>query len=142
MSELRLTNSSQPSTQISVNGSVGLLGIPADALGCGLPFWKNVLVPTVTHGWGYNGTSNQNWPVILGGPYNNIVVAWSGAVPARPDYIPMSPDNEHAAARRICDDSLCSRLHERMSIPSISCNHIRNLRVNRRGDDREGPVAQ
>ena len=142
MSELRLTNSSQPSTQISVNGSVELLGIPADAFGCGLPFHKNVLAPTVTHGWGYTGTSNQNWPVILGGPYNNVVVAWSGAVPARPAYMPMSPDNVHAAARRICDYSLCSRLHERMRSPSISYSHIRNLRVNRYGDDREGPVAQ
>ena len=142
MAELRLTNNSQSITQISVNGSVELFGIPADALGWGLPFCNNVLAPTVTHGWGYNDTYNQNCPVILGGLYISIVVAWSGDVPARPAYMPMSPDNAHTAARRICDGSLFSRNHERMRSPSTSCNLIRNLRVNRRGDDREGRVAQ
>ena len=46
--------------QISVNINFKLLGIPADAWGCGLPFIDNVLAPTVNHGWGEKDTSNYN----------------------------------------------------------------------------------
>ena len=53
--------------QIFVNKSVKLLGIPADAWGCGLLFLRNVLDPTITHYWKNNNTSNQNCPVIPGG---------------------------------------------------------------------------
>ena len=36
--------------QISIKGSVKLLGIPDDAWGCGLPFIENTQSPTVPHG--------------------------------------------------------------------------------------------
>ena len=46
--------------QISINRSVKLLDIPADAWGFGLPFIENVQAPTVPHGCGDADTSNQN----------------------------------------------------------------------------------
>ena len=55
--------------QISINGSVKLLGISADAWVCRFPFVDNVLAPTVIHSWGDNDISNQNWLVIPGGTY-------------------------------------------------------------------------
>ena len=54
-------------SQISVNRSVKLLGIPADAWGCGLLFLGKVLDLTIPHCWEDNSTSNQNCPVIPGG---------------------------------------------------------------------------
>ena len=53
-----------------------------------------------------------------------------------------SPENSCVAARCVYDDPLRSRRREHMRITSKSCNSIQNLRVNRRGDDQEGPVAQ
>ena len=38
--------------QISVNGNVKRLGIPADASGYGWPFNDNFLASTVSHSWG------------------------------------------------------------------------------------------
>ena len=58
--------------QIFINGSVKILGITADAWGCGLPFIENVQGPTVTSGWVEENISNQNWGVTPGGPYSNI----------------------------------------------------------------------
>ena len=128
--------------QISVNRSAKLLGIPTDAWRCVFPFLDNVLGPTVPHGREDNDTSNQNWTVIPGGAYNNVSVMWSGAVPVCPAYAPRSSENARAAARRIHDDYLRSRHHERMRSPSTSINSIQNPMVNRRGDDREGLVDQ
>ena len=130
------------SRQTSVNISVELLGILADAWGCGFQFLENALVVTVPRGWGDNDTSNQNWPVIPGGPYENVSVTWSGAVSDRPAYMPRSPENARAAARRIHDNYLCIRRRERMRSPSTSCKPIRNRRVNCCGYDWEGPADQ
>ena len=124
------------------NRSVKILGIPENAWGCGFPFLDNVLAPTIIHGWGENDNSNQNWPVIPGGSYHNVYVAWRGAMPACPNYMPRSLENACADMHRVRDDSLCSMYHDLIRSPSKSCNPIRNLRVNRRGDDWEGPVSQ
>ena len=98
-------------------------------------FLENVLAPTIPHGWWDNNTSDQNWPIIPGGPLHNVSVVWNETVPARPAYMHSIPENGCAAARRIYDDFLLSRRHERMRITSTSRNPIRNLRVNRNGDD-------
>ena len=42
----------------SINGSVKILGIPADAWGRGLTFIENVLANTVPHGWMDKDNSN------------------------------------------------------------------------------------
>ena len=63
-------------------------------------------------------------------------------IPARPTYIPRSPENARADARRVCDEFLLSRHRERMRSLSTSCNPVRNLRINCRGDNQEGPVDQ
>ena len=124
------------------NRSVKILGIPENAWGCGFPFLDNVLAPTIIHGWGENDNSNQNWPVIPGGSYHNVYVAWRGAMPACPNYMPRSLENPRSAARRVRDDSCCARLRETDQRRSRSCNYIVNPRVNCRGDDREVPVTQ
>ena len=128
--------------QISINRIVKILCIPADTWGCEITFIENIQASTLTHGWGGANTSNKNWPVILGGPYSNVSVAWVSPTPAHNDYIPRSLDNPRAAALRAHDDFLCHRHCEHMRSPSTSRNHIVNPRVNRRGDDREGPVTQ
>ena len=77
--------------QISINGSVEILGIPAEAWECGFTFIDNIQAPTVTSGWGGVDTSNQNWRFTLGGPYGNDTVAWGSNVPDRPDFMNWSP---------------------------------------------------
>ena len=47
-------------SQISINGSVKLWGIPAYAWVCGLMFIENAKAPTLSNGWGVRDTSNQN----------------------------------------------------------------------------------
>ena len=50
--------------QLSINRSVEILGIPAEAWGRGFSLIKNLQAPTVPYDWGYADTSNQNWGVI------------------------------------------------------------------------------
>ena len=47
-------------SQISINRSIQMLGIPADAWVRGLPFIENTQAPTVPSGWGDANNSNQN----------------------------------------------------------------------------------
>ena len=47
--------------QIFINRGVKLLGIPADAWGCGFLFIENIECPIVPSSWGDVDTSNQNW---------------------------------------------------------------------------------
>ena len=126
--------------QISINGSVKLLGIPDFNITSGPMFIENLQAPHSTTFWVDSGTSNQNWPVIPGGTCHNVSVAWRGAVPARPAYTPKSPKNACTAARRVWGDSFCSRRRESISSTSTSCSPVQNTRVNRLGDDRKGPV--
>ena len=77
--------------QISINGSVEYLEIP-DFHSTGDPFWdSNPLAPCSC--WGDGGTStNQNWGIQPGGPYGFFSVPWPSDIPARPDYVPRSPE--------------------------------------------------
>ena len=76
--------------QISINGSVEYLGIP-EFHRIGEPFWDdNLLVPC--YSWGDGGTTtNKNWGIQPGGPYESISVPRSRPVPIRLTYIPRSP---------------------------------------------------
>ena len=75
-------------SQLSINRSVEILGIPADAWGYGLPFIDNIQAPNVHYGWADANNSNQNLGVTPGGPYRNVVVAWVSTVPACSAYMP------------------------------------------------------
>ena len=99
--------------QISVNRSVKILGIPADAWECGLPFLENVLATTVPHGWG------ETIPPIINGPVSRedlLTMSLShGVVPSLPVLLTYPGVRRmcallRAAARHVYDDSLCSRL--------------------------------
>ena len=107
-----------------------------------MSFIENLQAPTEPTGWGHGDTSNQNWGFMPGGGDSNAVVAWGTNVPICTAYIPISPVNPHAAARRVRDDFLCSRRFERMRIPTTNCNHIFNPSIHSCGDNWEGPVTQ
>ena len=70
--------------QISINRSVKILGIPADAWGYGLLFIDNFQAQYNPTGWGHGGTSNHNWGVNPGEAYSNAAVAWGSTLPALP----------------------------------------------------------
>ena len=69
--------------QIPIHVSVELFVIPNFRRTSGPMFTENLLAPSETTYWGDVGTSNQNWPVFLGGPYSMWSVPWSGSFPAR-----------------------------------------------------------
>ena len=54
--------------ELFINGSIKILGIPAEAWGRGFPFIESLQAPTVTSGWGDANTCNQNWGVSPGVP--------------------------------------------------------------------------
>ena len=128
--------------QIYINGSAQLLGIPGFSRNSGLLFIENLQDPTMPTGWGHGDNSNNNWGPSPGGTYSMWSVAQVTTTPAYLDYMPRSPDNLRAAARRICDDFLCCRCYECMRSPTTSHNTIVNLRINHCGDDWEVPVTQ
>ena len=99
-------------------------------------------LPLCPHGWGDTNTSNQNWPVIPGGPCSNVAIAWGSTVPTCPDYMPRSPYSLCIAALSVWDEFRRLRRHELDNKRSRSRNPIANPRFNRCGDDREGPVPQ
>ena len=102
-------------------------------------YTDNLLDSHDTTGWGDGGTPNQNWP--FSWP-RNVSAPWHDAIPGRPDYMSRIPENVCAAARRVHDDWLRGRRCTRIRSPSTSRNPVRNPRINRRGDDRVGPVDQ
>ena len=53
--------------QISINGSVKMLGIPNLCRTSGPMFIENLLAPHDTTGWGDDGTPNQSWLISPGG---------------------------------------------------------------------------
>ena len=128
--------------QIYINVGVELLGIPNLHRTNGTMFTDNLLAPNDNTDWGDSVTSNQNWPVLLGGPYSNVSVAWHGAVSTRPVYMPSRPENARAAARRVCDDFLRGQNYGRLRSPYTSCNPVRNPRINYCGDNQDGSAYQ
>ena len=129
-------------SQLSINGSVQLLGIPAFVRNSGLLFIENLQAPTVPSGWGDADTSNKNWGVIPGLSYSIWSVTWDSTVPAHPDYMPRIPENPRTAARRVRDDFCLQRRRDIMWRRSKSRNTIVNPRIHRSDDDREGLVTQ
>ena len=125
--------------QISINGSVKLLGIPSFYRTNGLMFTENLLVPHFTKFRGDGGTPNQNCPVLRP---RNVCVLWRGAIPNCPTYTPTNLENARAAARRVRGDWFRGRHHACMRSPSTSRNSVWNLMINRCGDDWESPVDQ
>ena len=71
-------------------------------------------------GWGDADTSNQNLGVSPGGAYSMWSVPWGSTFPARPDYMHSIPYNLRTDARRVSDEFLCQRSHDRMRSPSTS----------------------
>ena len=90
------------------------------------------------YGWREDDTSNQNWGVSPRGPDSMWSVPWGSTVPARPSYMPRSPENPRAYARRVRYDFLCQRHCNRMQSPSTSFNPIVNMRIHCSGNDWEG----
>ena len=84
---------------IFIHESVKFLGIPNFHRTSEPMFIENLWAPHDNTGWRNGGTSNQNWPVIPGVAYHNISVAWRGAIPDRPAYMPLSPENSCADAQ-------------------------------------------
>ena len=125
----------------SINGSVQWLGVRDFLRTDGPPWSDNLLGPDLS--WVDGGTTtNQNWVSQHGGTYGIVVVPCSRPVPVCQAYVRRSPENACAAARRVRDDPLLIRRLECMRILSTSCNLIRNPRVNRRDDHREGRVDE
>ena len=75
----------------SINGSVEWLFVPCFGCDDGLPWNYNILVPIPR--WGVEGTvETWSWVIQPSGRYGGVNVPWHGAVPARPDYLPRSPE--------------------------------------------------
>ena len=155
MSELRLLDSSRPSTLLKMDvESPSLAKFPSTEASI---FWYFLLalgdvdcrllrlsklplstflvrrtpIPPII-------TSPLSW----GGTYSNITVTCSSNVSARSAYMPRSPENTRAAVRRNRDyfrRTMCRKLDSRRS---RSRNPIINPRVNCCGGDQEGPVTQ
>ena len=121
--------------RLPINVSVQFLGILVFFRNSGLFFIENLQASNVTTGLGHADTTNQNCGVILRGPYSMLGFPWVNNLPAHPDYIPKSPENPRAAARRIRDDVLHRRRRELMRSPTTSCNPIVNPRVHCRDDN-------
>ena len=100
-----------------INGRVKWLGVPTFLRNDGTPWADNVLCTSLC--WGVGGTY-EIWDLESqpGGRYSNVDVPWRGAVPARPTYLPRSPENARATVRRVCDDLL--REHRMARAQSIS----------------------
>ena len=122
--------------QISINGSVKMLGIPNLCRTSGPMFIENLLALILSVG--VIRTGSFPW----GGAYSMWSVPCSSFIPAHPTYMPRSPENARADACRVCDNSLCSRRCACTRSPPTSCNPVRNLSINSCGDDWEGPVDQ
>ena len=89
--------------RMSINASVEWLGTPIPFYDTDrVPWIENILVPELC--WG-DGGSYKTWAFEtqyrprLGGRS----VLWRGALPFRPDYLPSSPVNVRARARRVRD---------------------------------------
>ena len=108
----------------------------------GSPSWNdNILDPR--YSWGYGGTTtNKKWGSKHRGPSGSVAIPWNHPVRVLPVYVRMISENTCAAARRVCDNHPQSNCLALMHSLYNRLNPIRNLRVNQRNDDWEGPVDQ
>ena len=127
--------------ELSINGSVQLLGIPDFVRNSELSFFQNLQAPTVTSGWGDADTSNKKLGVIPGGPYRNIAAAWVSTVTTHMDDMPRILENLRTAAGHVRDDFRRQRRRDLMRRRSTSCKPIVNPWIHCCGDDWEGPVT-
>ena len=68
--------------------------------GTGVAWTENILVPNSC--WGYRcGYGRWTLATYSRPRFGGIIVPWRGTVPFRPDYVPSSPENARARARRI-----------------------------------------
>ena len=113
--------------QSSINGSVNLLGIPNFRRTSGPMFIENLLAPYDTTGWGDSGTPIRTGP--LSRRYLTACGVFHGLLPYLPVLLTCPGVRTmrallRAAARRVRDDSLCSRHLVIMRSPSTNHNHI------------------
>ena len=89
----------------SINVSFEFLVVPDPLITC-RPYWiDNILVHIPS--WGVGGTvKNLNWGSQLIGRYSGVSLLWRGYIPARPAYLPRSPENTCATAHHVRDDLL------------------------------------
>ena len=66
--------------KLSINDSVQLLVVPAQALGHGFPFLRNLQAPSEKILWGSGNTSNQNWGGIMLDNTSIKNFAWGASV--------------------------------------------------------------
>ena len=94
--------------QKSMNGSIEWLGIPATSCGTGVAWTENILVPNPR--WGYR-CGYERWALVTRSRprFGGRSIPWCGAVPFHPDYVPISPENARARARRVRDVRLRER---------------------------------
>ena len=84
----------------SINGSVKWIGVPDPSCGTGVAWTENIFVPNSCWGDGHGyerwASANRSRP-----RFGGRSVPWRGAVTFHPSYVPSSPENAHARARRI-----------------------------------------
>ena len=86
--------------QKSINGSVEWLGVPAPPCDTGVTWTENISVPNPR--WG-DGRGYKCWALANHSRprFRGRSVPWHGVVPFCPAYVPSSPENERARARRV-----------------------------------------
>ena len=119
-------------SQKSINGSVEWLGVPSFLHNYGPPWTDNILVPIPR--WGVGGIY-EIWALDSqpGGCYGAVDVPWRAVVPARPDYLPRSPEMRaplHVASltvsfgSTVCHAPKVYRITDTSSVTSWSIGRI------------------
>ena len=86
----------------SINGSVKWLGVPHPPCNDGLPCTDNLLCPSPRWLDGVR-VGAWDWWIQPDVRFGGFDVLWRGAVPACAAYLPGSPENVRATARRVRD---------------------------------------
>ena len=127
--------------QRSINRSFEWLNVPAPFCDTGVAWTDKLLVP---EGHWEDGVTVETWTLGTqsGVHFGGVDVHWCGAIPFRAVYLPMSPENSHATARRVCDVRLReNRLSRSQNL--LYAHHIGgNEWVNRSNDNWDGWVDQ
>ena len=109
----------------SINGSVERLGVPAPSCGTGVAWTENFFVPNSR--WG-DGRGYERWASATRSRprFGGRSVPWRGAVLFRPNYVPSSPENACARARRVHDVRLRERRLARAQTLLHNMTHLRS----------------